>query len=105
MNEKKCRSLGIASIVCAGVSLVIFGALLDIVGFVLGMLAFRGAKGLLAANPTDPYAQNAFKLARIGVVLSFCFHCQYAHRRLPDASAHAGIDGRFWRNVLVAHKI
>lgn len=70
MNEKKCRSLGIASIVCAGVSLVIFGALLDIVGFVLGMLAFRGAKGLLAANPTDPYAQNAFKLARIGVVLS-----------------------------------
>ena len=70
MNEKKCRSLCIASIVCAGVSLVIFGALLDIVGFVLGMLAFRGAKGLLAANPTDPYAQNAFKLARIGVVLS-----------------------------------
>ena len=68
MNEKKCRSLGIASIVCAGVSLVIFGALLDIVGFVLGMLAFRGAKGLLAANPADPYAQNAFKLARIGVV-------------------------------------
>ena len=70
MNEKKCRSLGIASIVCAGVSLVIFRALLDIVGFVLGMLAFRGAKGLLAANPADPYAQNAFKLARIGVVLS-----------------------------------
>ena len=65
MNEKKCRSLGIASIVCAGVSLVIFGALLDIIGFVLGMLAFRGAKGLLAANPTDPYAQNAFKLARM----------------------------------------
>lgn len=56
MNEKKCRSLGIASIVCAGISLVIFGALLDIVGFVLGMLAFRGAKGLLAANPADPYA-------------------------------------------------
>ena len=54
MNEKKCRSLGIASIVCAGVSLVIFGALLDIVGFVLGMLAFRGAKGLSCSKSDRP---------------------------------------------------
>lgn len=70
MNEKKYRSFGIASIVCAGVSLVIFGALLDIVGFVLGMVAYRGAKNLAMANPADPYAQNALKLAKIGVVLS-----------------------------------
>ena len=69
MDAKKCRTFGIISIVCAGVSLFLFGALLDIVGFVAGLVALINAKKL-AANISDPYARDAVKLAKIGVVLS-----------------------------------
>lgn len=69
MDAKKCRTLGIVSIVCAGVSLIVFGALLDIVAFIIGFMALLNARKLAASN-TDPYAQDAVKLAKIGVVLS-----------------------------------
>ena len=68
MDVKKCRTLGIVSIVCAGVSLIVFGALLDIVGFIIGLVALNKGKSF-ARNSTDAYAQDAVKLAKIGVVL------------------------------------
>ncbi|MDO4443269.1 MAG: hypothetical protein Q4B69_05275 [Slackia sp.] len=70
MDAKKCRTLGVVSIVCAGVSLLFFGALLDIVGFIIGLIALTNAKKLVAMNYSDPYANDAVKLAKIGVVLS-----------------------------------
>ncbi|MDO5042018.1 MAG: hypothetical protein Q4D92_00715 [Slackia sp.] len=69
MDAKKCRTLGIVSIVCAGVSLIMFGALLDVVAFIIGMIAMVNARKL-TVNSTDPYAHDAVKLAKIGVVLS-----------------------------------
>lgn len=69
MDAKKCRTLGIVSIVCAGVSLILFGAWLDIVAFIIGLVALVSARKL-AAGSTDPFAHDAVKLAKIGVVLS-----------------------------------
>lgn len=69
MDAKKCRTLGIVSIICAGVSLIVFGALLDIVGFGIGLVALLNARKL-ALSASDPYALDAMKLAKIGVVLS-----------------------------------
>ena len=70
MDAKKCRTLGIVSIVCAGISLIVFGALLDIVAFIIGFVALTGARKLVMANTDDVYARDAMKLAKIGVVLS-----------------------------------
>lgn len=74
MSESRCRNFAIISIVCAGVSLVIGGALLDIVGFIFGIIAFTNIKKALAVKPDDAYVQNAFKLAKIGLVLC-CVAC------------------------------
>lgn len=70
MDVKKCRMLGIVSIVCAGVSLILLGAILDIVGAVIGGIALYYGTKLLKTMPNDVYAQDAVKLAKIGLVLS-----------------------------------
>lgn len=70
MDGKKCRTFGIVSIVCACVSLILFGALLDVIGFVFGMIALNKSKKLVVAASQDIYARDAMKLAKIGVVLS-----------------------------------
>ncbi len=70
MNKSTCRNLAIAGIVCAGISLVIGGALLDIVGFVLGFLSFSNSKKMGGATSGDPYVENAYKLAKIAIVVS-----------------------------------
>ena len=70
MSKSTCRNLAIGGIVCAGISLVIGGALLDIVGFVIGFIAFTSARKMNAATPSDPYVENAYKLAKIAVVVS-----------------------------------
>lgn len=70
ISKPTCRNLAIGGIVCAGISLVIGGALLDIVGFVLGFIALTSAKKMFAVNPNDSYVENAFKLAKIAVVVS-----------------------------------
>ena len=57
-------------IVCAGISIVIGGALLDIVGFVIGFIALTSAKKMIAAMPGDAYVENVLKLAKIAVVVS-----------------------------------
>lgn len=69
LGLNKCRNLAIVSITCAGISLVIGGALLDTVGFIIGFLALSSARKHVAANASDIYAQNALKLCKIGVVL------------------------------------
>lgn len=70
MNKSTCRNLAIGGIVCAGVSLVIGGALLDIVGFALGFAAFSSARKMNVSASSDPYVENAYKLAKIAIVVS-----------------------------------
>ena len=41
LSKSTCRNFAIGGIVCAGISIVIGGALLDIVGFVIGFIAHR----------------------------------------------------------------
>lgn len=70
LSKSTCRNFAIGGIVCAGISIVIGGALLDIVGFVIGFVALVSARKMNAATPTDAYVENAYKLARIAVVVS-----------------------------------
>ena len=44
LSKSTCRNFAIGGIVCAGISIVIGGALLDIVGFVIGFIALTSAK-------------------------------------------------------------
>ena len=70
LSKSTCRNFAIGGIVCAGISIVIGGALLDIVGFVIGFIALTSAKKMLAAMPGDAYVENVLKLAKIAVVVS-----------------------------------
>ena len=70
LSKSTCRNLAIGGIVCAGISIVIGGALLDIVGFVIGFIALTSAKKMIAAMPGDAYVENVLKLAKIAVVVS-----------------------------------
>ena len=54
----------------AGIGIVVGGALLDIVGFVIGFIALTSAKKMIAAMPGDAYVENVLKLAKIAVVVS-----------------------------------
>lgn len=68
-SDSSCRGLAVAGIVCGGVSLVVFGALLDIVGFVIGLVAFMGARKLSAEHPENAVAQNALRLSKIAMIV------------------------------------
>ena len=70
LSKSTCRNFAIGGIVCAGISIVIGGALLDIVGFVVGFIALTTAKKMIAAMPGDAYVENVLKLAKIAVVVS-----------------------------------
>ncbi len=70
LSKSTCRNLAIGGIVCAGISIVIGGALLDIVGFVIGFIALTSAKKMISAMPGDVYVENVMKLAKIAVVVS-----------------------------------
>ena len=70
LSKSTCRNFAIGGIVCAGISIVIGGALLDIVGFVIGFIALTSAKKMIAAMPGDAYVENILKLAKIAVVVS-----------------------------------
>ena len=70
LSKSTCRNFAIGGIVCAGFSIVIGGALLDIVGFVIGFIALTSAKKMIAAMPGDAYVENVLKLAKIAVVVS-----------------------------------
>ena len=70
LSKSTCRNFAIGGIVCAGISTVIGGALLDIVGFVIGFIALTSAKKMIAAMPGDAYVENVLKLAKIAVVVS-----------------------------------
>ena len=69
LSKSTCRNFAIGGIVCAGISIV-GGALLDIVGFVIGFIALTSAKKMIAAMPGDAYVENVLKLAKIAVVVS-----------------------------------
>lgn len=70
LSKSTCRNFAICGIICAGISIVIGGALLDIVGFVIGFIALTSAKKMIAAMPGDAYVENVLKLAKIAVVVS-----------------------------------
>lgn len=70
LSKSTCRNFAIGGIVCAGISIAIGGALLDIVGFVIGFIALTSAKKMIAAMPGDAYVENVLKLAKIAVVVS-----------------------------------
>ena len=70
LSKSTCRNVAIGGIVCAGISIVIGGALLDIVGFVIGFIALTSAKKMIVAMPGDAYVENVLKLAKIAVVVS-----------------------------------
>lgn len=72
LSKSTCRNFAIGGIVCAGISIVIGGALLDIVGFVIGFIALTSAKKMITAMPgdADAYVENVLKLAKIAVVVS-----------------------------------
>ena len=70
LSKSTCRNFAIGGIVCAGISIVIGGALLDSVGFVIGFIALTSAKKMSAAMPGDAYVENVLKLAKIAVVVS-----------------------------------
>ena len=70
LSKSTCRNFAIGGIVCAGISIVIGGALLDIVGFVIGFIALMNTKKMLDTTPGDSYIENANKLAKIAVVVS-----------------------------------
>ena len=103
LSKSTCRNFAIGGIVCAGISIVIGGALLDIVGFVIGFVALVSARKMNAATPTDAYVENAYKLAKIAVVVSLV-HREHAHRCLFGAGAlRPGIQHRRAKflNVLI----
>lgn len=86
LSKSTCRNFAIGGIICAGISIVIGGALLDIVGFVIGFIALTSAKKMIAAMPGDAYVENVLKLAKIAVVVSLvAIHREHFDRRFPDA--------------------
>lgn len=70
LSKSTCRNFAIGGIVGAGISIVIGGALLDIVGFIIGFIALTSAKKMIAVMPGDAYVENVLKLAKIAVVVS-----------------------------------
>lgn len=67
-SDIKNRNFAIAGIVCAGVSIMVGGTFLDVVGIVFGGLAYSRSRKSLAANPANAEARNAFRLARIALI-------------------------------------
>ncbi len=69
MSQKTCHVFAIVSLISAGVSLLLFGAMLDIVGLLFGILSFINIKKIQQSGQGGPAAQNTLKLAKIGIVV------------------------------------
>ena len=69
MQQKTCHTFAIVSLVCAGVSLIFFGAILDVVGFIFGIIAYVNIKNIIQSGHGSAAATNTLKLAKIGLIL------------------------------------
>ena len=65
-----CRNFATTSLICAAVSLLAGGVLLDLLGLAFGFYAFTHARRLAAANPQDQMAAYVLKLTRNAII--FC---------------------------------
>ena len=84
LSKSTCRNFAIGGIICAGISIVIGGALLDIVGFVIGFIA------LTSANDCSN-ARRCLRRKRLETCEDRCrriadrIHREHFDRRFPDA--------------------
>ena len=69
MSQKTCHVFAIVSLISAGVSLLLFGAMLDVVRLIFGILAFTNIKKIQQSGNGGPAALNTLKLAKMGIVL------------------------------------
>lgn len=70
LNANTCRNLASACMACAAISLFFGGMLLDLVGLVIGFIAYSKARKLYMDNKQDESVESALKRARLALI--FC---------------------------------
>lgn len=70
VNINTCRNFATTSLICAAVSLLAGGVLLDALGVAFGFYAYVNARRIVAANPQDLNAVRVLKLTRNSII--FC---------------------------------
>ncbi len=63
-SPNTCRGFALAGLLCVGISLIIGGALLSLLGIVFAAYGYVNAKRLVQANAQDVYAAAALRLSR-----------------------------------------
>ncbi len=74
MSQKTCHGLAIAGLILGCCSLLFGGAALDIIGFIIALIAFLNIKKIIQDCGNDVYAQNTLKLSKIALVVC-CVLC------------------------------